>query len=502
MSSIRAERLAFSFTDAVPLLREVTFHLAEGFTGLVGENGAGKSTLLRLVEGALAPTSGAVRVLPAGALVVRCAQDVEVAGDDVRALAARRDRDARRLGGLLRLERGELARWRTLSPGERRRWQLGAALARDPDVLLLDEPTNHLDAEARALLLGALGEFRGVGLVVSHDRALLDGLTSATLRLAGGSARLYPAPYRLARAAWEAETSTAWDARGAAQEAARRASRRLDLARREQARADAERSCGRRAKGRADHDARTLGARTVVAWAEDRLGRRAEVLRREAERAAEAIPDAPAAKDLGRSVFLAFEPSPRPWVLTLDEERIEAGGRPLLRDVKLRLGRGDRVRLAGPNGAGKTTLLEALVRTAALPPERILCLPQELEPGAGAAALDEVRALAPQVRGRVLSLVAALGVDPARLLASRSPSPGEARKLVLALGLGRHAWAVILDEPTNHLDLPSVERLEAALTAYPGAILLVSHDEAFAARCASVTWRIEDGRVETVGASG
>ena len=71
------------------------------------------------------------------------------------------------------------------------------------------------------------------------------------------------------------------------------------------------------------------------------------------------------------------------------------------------------------------------------------------------------------------------------------------RKLLLALGLGRHAWALVLDEPTNHLDLPTVERLEEALAAYPGALLLVTHDEAFAARCSSMTWRIVAGRVET-----
>jgi ATPase subunit of ABC transporter with duplicated ATPase domains len=82
-----------------------------------------------------------------------------------------------------------------------------------------------------------------------------------------------------------------------------------------------------------------------------------------------------------------------------------------------------------------------------------------------------------------------------RLLASPSPSPGEARKLALALGLAQHAWCVVLDEPTNHFDLPSIERLEEALAAYPGALVLVSHDDAFATRLTTRSWRIHEGRI-------
>ncbi len=500
MSRIRLERLSFAYADAAPILDDADLTLDDGWTALVGENGAGKSTLLALVAGALVPGSGTLRVEPGGARVVLCPQRVDEPGPDAAALAARDDGEARRLRGALRLEPAQLARWETCSPGERKRWQLGAALAVGPDVLLLDEPTNHADGEARAQLLAALQRFRGLGVVVSHDRALLEALTSRTLRLHRGTARLYRGAYGVARAAWQAETAAAWEARAAAQDARRHAERRLDEARR--ARAAAERSRSGRGRDPKDSDSRGILAKNLAGWAEDRLGRQVGVLRREAARAAEAVPAVSVEKSIGRSVFVGFERAPRPWLLALARPVVAAGDAPVLRDVDVRLGRADRVRLEGPNGAGKTTLLAALLSASALPPEKVLVLPQELAPGDAPRALEELRRLAPEVRGRVLSIVAALGSDPERLLASRDPSPGEARKLLLALGLGRHAWALVLDEPTNHLDLPTVERLEEALAAYPGALLLVTHDDAFAARCTTSTWRIVSGRVETGGIEG
>jgi len=193
-------------------------------------------------------------------------------------------------------------------------------------------------------------------------------------------------------------------------------------------------------------------------------------------------------------------PAPVAKVFTLDEAAIFAGDAQILENAHLAVARDAKIRVAGPNGIGKSTLLAAMIRGAHIAPQRMLYLPQELSARDGALMLDKVRALNAGERGRVLALAAALGIDPERLLESAAPSPGEARKLAMAYGLGRQVWAMVLDEPTNHLDMPAIERLEHALVEYPGAMLIVTHDDALARRCTNVEWRLGQGIVEVAEA--
>ncbi len=500
MYSLVLSRVAYAYADDVPILDDVHLHLAPGWTGVVGANGAGKTTLLRLLAGALEPSAGEIRRQPHDATVVLCPQTVEERTAAIEAFAGATDARARGWLGRLALEPAELSRWATLSPGERKRWQLGAALAAEPGVLLLDEPTNHVDAEARALLTGALARFRGIGLVVSHDRALLDELTASTLRIHRTQAVLWTGGYADARREWEAAERAEQERFAKLRSEQSKLGERMADRRREHARAESNMRTSKRMKSAADSDARGRFKQTRRRSAERSLAREVDKVHAKLDRVGEELAAFRFEKARGRSLFVDFVPSPAPRLLDLRAPRVCAGPVPVLRDVDVRVDRASRVRVAGPNGAGKTTLLGALVARARIPAERLLWLPQELDAAAARALLDALRGLPEAERGRVLAYVAALGVDPDRLLRSRAPSPGEARKTALAFGLGRQVWALVLDEPTNHLDLPSIERLEDCLGSYPGALVVVTHDDAFARACTRETWTLAGGEVRVGGA--
>jgi ATPase subunit of ABC transporter with duplicated ATPase domains len=236
-------------------------------------------------------------------------------------------------------------------------------------------------------------------------------------------------------------------------------------------------------------------ARGKAEMASSRLSRDAAVLRRSIDRVSANIEAFRFVKEKGRAVFVDYGAAPASRLFVLDTAALCAGEEALLTEVHLVVNRDSKIRVAGINGAGKTTLLNALVAASHLPADRILHLPQELTREDGIAILDSIRVLPPAPRSRVLALAAALGLDPARVLASPSPSPGEARKLALADGLGRQVWACVLDEPTNHLDMPAIERLEEALAEYPGALVMVTHDEPLARRVTREEWRVDSGQV-------
>ncbi len=494
MSAIHFRDLSFHYSTAVPILESASVSLGRGWTGVVGSNGAGKTTILDLIAGELSATEGSLRLDPPDSIVTLCPQTADKIDPNIEVLREAVDGDAQSIIGRLGLERSDLDRWETLSPGERKRWQIGGALYRRPDVLLLDEPTNHLDRDARALLIDELHRFGGVGLVVSHDRAVLNHLCRRILRIEHGSAELWQGGYDTAHQAWSAVEQAAYDSYQAVRTQQRKVRRRLADKRRATEQKTARHKRDLRQAGVKDQDARSMEKKGRFEGGLRQSSREMSLLRAETERLDEAATRFDLKRRLGGELFFDYAPAGRP-VLLRYAGPLAIGTTSLLGHVDVTVERNDRILLSGPNGAGKSTLLGALMAESTLPEESLLHLPQELTEIETAALVETVRSLGDDRKGRVLGIVGVLGSDPKRVLATDAPSPGEARKLLIALGLGRGAWVLLLDEPTNHLDLPSIERLEAALAAFPGALIVVTHDDEFARRTTQARWDIRGGEL-------
>jgi ATPase subunit of ABC transporter with duplicated ATPase domains len=481
---------------------------------LVGRNGAGKSTLLRLLLGEEKADSGELIRGP-GVRVRALHQDPTFAEATVGAVmdAAFRDLDAleaeleqaalamhddesiahhealletfARRGGYERRSRRDSVvlafgfRGREddlvsgLSGGERTRLGLAALLAESPDVLLLDEPTNHLDIVMVEWLENFLGRYGGAMLLISHDRAFLDAVSTETAYLRDGQIKIYPGNYSAFREALELELEV---------QAARYATESKQIASL-QASADRMKIWG-------------LGM--------SKLARRAKAMQSRVDRmksGATAAPPPPERR-LSRIVFHA----PGSGDVVLDARHLSQslGGRQLFRDVNVQLSRGERVALIGRNGAGKTTLLRTLLGfLPSTDPRTQVRLGARVTVGYYDQQLrnvDEQATLYDEARQYVEKDAQAhdlLGVylfpyDQHDKRVSTLSGGERARLALLKLAQEDHNF-LVLDEPTNHLDIEMLETLEGALEDYQGTLLMISHDRTLVEHLADRIWLIEDG---------
>ncbi|MDY4042166.1 MAG: ATP-binding cassette domain-containing protein [Collinsella sp.] len=481
--------VSFAYPGAIdPILNGITLAFPRGWTGVLGDNGCGKSTLARIAVGSLAPDTGSVT---AGLVSVLCEQETEVPPDALADFALAWDRDARALRDALGIEDEMAWRYGELSSGERKKLQVAVALWTRPDVLVLDEPTNHLDARTRRELTAALAAYRGIGILISHDRELLDALAERCVSFEDGGVRVRAGGYSQARAAAVGEREAAVAERGRAKTELARLAAEQDRRAHEAARAGA-----RRSKRRIDPADRDAIARVNLAIYTGQDGARGRLSAQMGSRVAAAegrLAAARVSKRYDGELWLDARPTERPVVAHLAAGEIPCG-EGALSFPELFVGNTDHVALTGPNGAGKSTLVAAL-RRGLDPDLAMIDLPQEIDASARDRVLAEVCALSDVERGRVLSTVAQLNSDPDRILAGKRVSPGELRKLMLAVGMLGNPALIIMDEPTNHLDLHSVEALERALASFPGALVLVSHDARFLDATTGIRWEIEGGAV-------
>jgi ATP-binding cassette subfamily F protein 3 len=488
---------------------------------LAGPNGAGKTTLLRMLAGELGIDGGTLalakgtrvalhdqrpplaRGLTLREYVLSGASDLialEEELSELEAAMASGRHDQATLGryaeAQARLEHAGGYAWRertaavvrglgfaeadldrsldTFSGGELTRASLARALSGDPDLLLLDEPTNHLDVDSIEWLERELQSLDAGVILVAHDRWFLESVTNAVLELSGGRSVYFSGPW----SAWRLEKAAR------AQHAEKTVDRlEVDIARLERfvERFRYKKTKARQAQAKLTH-----------------IGR----LETERSRSADELENLTGGRRTLGFDFLKPARSGR-TVVEAEGLSVSAGDKELLDAVSFALERDEHAALVGPNGSGKTTLLETMLGRREPAAGRV-----RLGYGVEAAYFSQ-HEIELDERGSVLDCVQrATGLQrpQAQSLLGRflfsgweehekpmtALSGGERRRLALALVVASGANFLVLDEPTNHLDLESREALEAALEAFPGTVLLVSHDRALLDAVARRTLAIED----------
>jgi ATP-binding cassette subfamily F protein uup len=440
--------------------------------GLIGRNGTGKSSLLQVIHGTLELDDGELKRRD-GLRTVLVEQEPQIpAASTIRESLALRGKlkalaadahderehwraEARLVEFLHRFGLDEAMPPALASGGERKRAALALAFALSPDLLLLDEPTNHLDLDGIALLEKLLGQ-QPASIVITHDRMFLDRVATRIVELDRGLLRSYPGNFAAYAARKRDELS-----------AETTASRKFDSFWKQE-----EAWIRRGVEARRTRDMGRV--------------RRLELLRN--ERAAR--------RERQRNVTMALHAAERSGRLVAELEGVAKafGERVVVRDLDLRIMRGDRIGIIGPNGAGKSTLLKLILGT--MTPDaghvrrgtnlQVAYFDQMRE------QLDDDRTLAdtmspggewietPSGRKHVLSYLADFLFPPQRANAPvKTLSGGERNRLLLARLFAQPANLIVLDEPTNDLDIESLEILEETLQSYTGTLLVVSHDRAF-----------------------
>lgn len=515
--SLTLSHISYTYPNAPePALHDVSATFGPGWTGIVGANGCGKSTLARIACGMLAPDEGAV----SGRLsFASCPQDPAVEPPALFDFACDFSPETQKLRRTLAIADDMPWRFAELSCGEQKKIQVAVALWMRPELIVADEPTNHVDAACRDRIRRAFASYRGIGLLISHDRTLLDALARRCLSFEEGGAIMREGTYSHTAAMYAAEQAAAArrkaDARSTvrrleSEQAKRVAKANRTAARRSARHLDAHDSDGRARRGLAIFSGQDGKAGRLAAG----IGRRVEAARQE---------EAAIRVDKRRRGELRFgaDPQRRATVASIEAAVIPCGAERKLAVPRISVGSRDRIGIEGPNGAGKSTLVRHIMRcmlernadggdipdealfeaawtSRGMPGPEVLFIPQELSKRQAALVLDEVGALPDALKGAVFSIVAQLDSDPERIASGNAASPGELRKLILACGVVRNPALIVADEPTNHLDIRSIEALEQALASYEGALVLVSHDETFLSATCTSRISLEARGAETV----
>lgn len=463
--------------------------------GLVGRNGCGKSTLLKILAGVDAPDHGNIGGVRRGLSVGYLPQMPDFPPDlpvlDAASLgtptSVQEWQVRKALYGLGFTEAPLRQRAGTLSGGEKTRLMLARLLVSGHDLLLLDEPTSHLDIRMLTWLEETLRQFRGAFLVASHDRRFLDNTVGRILDLSDGIIAEFRGNYSF----YAAEKQRAIEKQQEDYILQQRQIRALrEFAVRQMGWAASCQSGPKRGRDTRGRISEKIAKRAHAAERRIKQIEKVDKLRDTHSVSASLRPE----RRSGQTVFEARETSKA------------YGDRTLFHGFTTSISYGERIGIIGPNGAGKTTLLKVLLglepptggevrQGTGVMPYYLAQEQEQLDPGKTVLETIEDIGRLSHTDARTL-LACFLFREEEVFKRVRDLSGGERVRLAVAGAVVSGANLLVLDEPTSHLDIDTRERLEQAIEAYEGTILVVSHDRFLLDRLADRLIVLQDGRIE------
>jgi len=490
LNTLKIRDLSYKYPSASePIFHAINLDFEEGWSTVTGVNGSGKSTLLKLISKELPSEKG---MILGNNLVVYCAQNTEFPPQELEEFMMTYTKEAYKLRDLLQVKDEWLGSWEVLSHGERKRLQLAVALSSDSDILMVDEPTNHLDYKSQSIVLQALKSYRGIGILVSHDRTLLDSLSQHTVMIKAGVVLKYRSKFSLAQEAYGQTLSHKKKVLSEQEHELKKIKKTVQVQREKVSLAKKKFSKKNVGKHNSSLKEKINGA--ILTGKDKNDG---QMLQRTLTKQRHLSANMNSlSKEYVTGIKFEGTIAKHNFPIAIEKACITLFESTQLCYPRLSVNVGEKVGIRGENGSGKSSFIRYFMQNIDYEHD-YLYIAQEITDIQAQQLFEELSNLDSEVRGELFTLVQRLGSDAKALLNSSVPSPGEMRKLLIAQGLLKQPSLIILDEPTNHMDLESIQLLEASLQGYEGALLFITHDKTFLENLSTKQWVFQKNENQT-----
>lgn len=487
---INISNLSFSYPSSSQLLFDsVSLRIHKGWTAVTGANGSGKTTFIKLIGGMLSPASG---VISAPGSFYYCEQKTDEIPYGFKEFLESHDAASFKLKTALGINYEWINRWNTLSQGERKRCQIASALFFAPEVLAVDEPSNHLDSESKEFLFNALKLYRGIGLLVSHDRRLLNDLCSNTIFIYNHRIDFRRSNYSAATEEREKENKYLSDKFDSLNKEIKKL--KVKAIEQKQNADHVDKELSKRKIPRKDRNAKAKIDQARLTNRDTVAGRLYRKTKTEIERKNDALQSIEIKRSFELGIKFSSAKLNRYFPLSIASFEIRLDEERRLYVPDLMISAGEKIGITGKNGSGKTTFIKHFVESSKFREKDLIYIAQEIDDATVKKIMQRIKEMKDDVKGKIMTIISRLNSDPKHVLETDEPSPGEVRKLLLAEGISYSPALIIMDEPTNHMDLPSIECIENALNECGCSILLVSHDSVFLENVVSTSWNFTEDK--------